>query len=95
MGRVTVARRRVIAAAERSKGSRRLLQLGSSFGLRWGKGEARASTRSPLRYRKGSGQCHRHHHDHHGILVVPLTSNAGTEAGSHERGRANCLSRWR
>ena len=37
MGRVTVARRRVIAAAERSKGSRRLLQLGSSFGLRWAK----------------------------------------------------------
>ena len=53
MGRVTVARRRVIAAAERSKGSRRLLQLGSSFGLRWAK--AKRGPRHGLRSGTGKG----------------------------------------
>lgn len=44
---------------------------------RMGKGEGRASTRSPLRYRKGSGQCHFDHHGSSG--AVPLTSKLGTE----------------
>lgn len=91
MDEETVAKRRAMAAAVRSKGAQRLLQLGSSFGHSGSQGRewAVGPRRGPLpRYERDRESMMITTHDQAG-----KRSGWAPKAGSVcQRGRADCLS---